>query len=69
MSEGAAHTIQRLNCELMREKMENDVLRKALGQISRMKGHPDKVVVLTTLGAAIQIAKDALQVPTSEPPK
>lgn len=40
---------------------EYEKLQAALGQISRMRGHTDKAVVLITLGAAIEIAKKALE--------
>lgn len=39
---------------------EIEALRTALRNISRMKAHPDKVVVLATLAAAINIATQAL---------
>lgn len=41
-------------------RLEIDRLRESLGQISRMRGNPDKAVVLITLTAAIQIAQQAL---------
>lgn len=61
--EWASPQLQRLG----REMLANDRLRQYLGYIGRMKCDPDKVVTMTTLSAAIQLAEQALSGDSSVP--